>query len=301
MLITNQLDASQVAEIASLEALCKKTEHLKGSIFLSSELNFDPKLPCFYLLYHPKHPSMLIAFLSIFAPLPTEAEIYAYTAPKYRRKGCFRTLLKRALLVLRKYRLRDLLFVYEPNARCFAPILKHLDAVYQYSEYLMTLYQPCCNSTSLPKGLALISASKKELKKLARLHAAAYHLEKKASLTLLSDIFESEHTYARKLTIGGQSLLAGICFFTVGEKELSIFSIAIHPSHQKKGYALAMLSTLFKEFSITHPNLPITLQVNSRNIPAYMLYQKLGFQITSQVDYSYADREQLLKNLTPKV
>ena len=63
MLITNQLSASQAADIASLEADCKKAENLMGSIFLSSELNFDPDLPCFYLLYHPEHPSTLIAIV----------------------------------------------------------------------------------------------------------------------------------------------------------------------------------------------------------------------------------------------
>ncbi len=299
MLITNQLNASQAAAVASLEADCKKEEHLKGSIFVSNEFNFDPDLPCFYLLYHPEHPSTLIAFLSVFAPAPTEAEIYAYTAPNYRHKGCFRALLRQALLVLRKYNICDLLFVYEPNARAFASIQKKLDTAYQYSEYLMALHSPCSTNRALPEKLVLLPASKKERNALAKLHAAAYHLSEAASHQLLTDLFESEHTFARKLTLGSKSQSIGMCFFTAGKKELSILGVAIHPAHQKKGYALAMLSALLQELTTIYPNLPITLEVNSRNIAACALYQKLGFQITSQADYSYADREELLEKITP--
>ncbi len=297
MLITNQLSASQAADIASLEADCKKAENLMGSIFLSNELNFDPDLPCFYLLYHPEHPSTLIAFLSIFAPLPTEAEIYAYTAPSYRQKGYFCTLLRQALLVLKKYQICDLLFVYEPNARSFASVLKKIDALYQYSEYLMKRHPSHFVSRTLPTGLSLLPASKIELKQLAKLHAAAYHLSQSSSRQLLSDIFASEHTFARKLVIGNHKELVGICFFTVGKNELSILAVAVHPAHQRNGYALAMLHALFQELLAIYPQLPITLEVNSRNTAAFTLYQKLGFQIASQVDYSYIDRDQLFDKL----
>lgn len=295
MIITNKLTASQTTDIARLEADCKKYEPLQGSLFQSSDLNFDPELPCFYLLYHPDKDTELIAFLSVFAPSPNEAELYACTAPACRRQGCFSTLLKQALLTLRRYHISDILFVHEPASTCCAAVLEKLHAAYQYSEHLMTRRSLTDDYPILPDNLSLFPANKSDLGAMAKLHAVVFQYPVEASRQLLVEMFSSPSIYAKKLISKDKQKLIGFCFFSAADKAMSIFTVTIHPQHRRKGYATAMLKALFCELLKTHPTLPITLEVNSLNTAACSLYKKLGFHITAQVDYSCADCEELLK------
>lgn len=293
-MITNQLSASQLADIRRLEARCKEFDNLKGSLFLSGELNCDPELPCFYLLYHPERKTELIAFLSVFAPKPSEAEIYACTAPGFRRQGCFNTLLAQALRVITDYDIRSLLFVHEPASSACPAVLKSLYAEYVYSEYFMELSSPRRMNTSLPDGYALLCAGEADLPCLSRLHAAAFDASPEASRHFLSAALSGTNSYARMLSIADCSEPVGCCFFTVGQKTLALFGVAIHPSHRRKGFARAMLNALLTEFSEVWPGFPVTLEVNSQNPAALSLYRELGFNITAQFDYSFADSTDLL-------
>lgn len=288
MMVTNKLTASELANIAALEALCKQHEPLQGSIFLSPEQNFDPEMPCFYMLYHPSKENELIAFLSIFAPFNDEAEIYAYTAPAYRRKGCFYTLLKRALIDLESYGIRNILFVHEPNAKDCQSILEHMPTKYQYSEYIFTINNSNIVMSPMPDELALLPADPSDLKELTAIHAAAFKNPLKVSRHFLQNICLLPHISAKKLTF--HKKIIGCCFIIKQENDLSLISVAIHPSYQKRGYAYAMLNTVLYELSTSYPDLLVTLEVNSENVAAISLYRKIGFQISSQFDYTCADR-----------
>ena len=86
MIVANELTDSDRANIAALEALCKQHETLQGSMFLSPEQNFDPKMPCFYMLYHPlKKMNSLLFFL--FLPLLMTRQKYMLIQPLHTVKG----------------------------------------------------------------------------------------------------------------------------------------------------------------------------------------------------------------------
>lgn len=295
MIITNHLNVSQSAQVAGLEALCRKHDSLQGSIFLSDELNFDPELPCFYLLYNPENADELIAFLSVFAPQPDEAEIYAYTAPIWRRQGCFNVLLEAALNTLWEYRIDTVLFVHEPASAGASAVLDTLYAAYQYSEYLLTLPDiSIFSDTVLPQELLLLPASEADLNRLAKLHGLAFKEEAEASIRFLANVFASDNSHIQKLITPSTGELVGVCCFTIGKNVISIFSVAVHPAYHRKGYGTAMLKSLIGRFSRDYPLHTVTLEVNSQNTAAFSLYRKLGFAITTQFDYSRADCGELL-------
>lgn len=295
MIITNHLDASQSAQIADLEALCKKYDSLQGSIFLSNELNFDPELPCFYLLYNPENTDELIAFLSIFAPQSDEAEIYAYTAPVWRRQGCFNVLLEAALNNLWEYGIDNVLFVHEPASSDASAVLRTLGTAYQYSEYLLTLQEASVFAdAALPNKLVLLPASEEDLDPLTEIHALAFKEEKTEARQFLANVFDSCTSHAKKLICTDTGELVGFCCFTIGRNDISIFSVAIHPAHRRKGCAAGMLKCLIGSFCKAYPHHAVTLEVNSQNTAAFSLYRKLGFAITTQFDYSLADCGKLL-------
>lgn len=307
MIITNYLDASQSAQAADLEALCKQYEPLQGSAPLSNEFNFDTELPCFYLLYNPDDEHELIAFLSIFVPSPDTAEVSAYTSPSWRQQGCFNTLFEAALQTLQEYDIEHILFVHEPVSTAAAAVLETLEAEYQYSEYFMnkpanyssgypTDYS--ANDTSdytLPQELALLSAAEQELPALSVVHALAFQESEEASQEFLSNVFAISGSCVKKLIHSEQNELLGICCFTIGRNEISIFGVAIHPSQQRKGYASAMLQAVLKELANDYPQHRITLQVNSRNEAAYALYRKLGFEVGTEFAYSYVGVHEALE------
>lgn len=296
MTVTNHLDASQSAQAADLEALCKKYEPLQGSIPLSNELNFDPELPCFYLLYNPENAGELIAFLSVFAPLSDEAEIYACTAPAWRRQGCFNVLLEAALHTLWEYGIDNVLFVHEPVSANVPAVLETLDTVYLYSEYLMSLPEASAFAgTALPQELTLLPASEEDLDGLTALHALAFEEEAGEARRFLTNVFSSSASRAQKLVNTASGELIGICCFTIGRNEISIFSVAVHPAHHRRGYGAVMLKALIGRFSCDYPKHSVTLEVNSRNTAAFSLYRRLGFEITTQLDYSHADTGELLE------
>ena len=294
-MITNQLSVSQLDDVRRLETRCKEYDNLKGSLFLSGELNCDPELPCFYLLYNPERKTELIAFLSVFAPKPGEAEIYACTAPGFRCKGCFNTLLAQALHIISDYGIRSLLFVHEPSSSACPAVLKSLNAEYAYSEYFMELSSPFQEDAPLPEGYALLCAGEADLLCLSRLHAAAFEAAPEASFHFLSAALSETASYARMLMIKGNPDPVGCCFFTVGPKTLVIFGVAVHPAHRRKGCARAMLTALLSDFSKNWPDFSVTLEVNSQNPAALSLYRELGFHITAQFDYSFADSTELLE------
>ena len=301
MIISNQLTASQAAQVAALEAVCKKYDSLQGNIFLSDELNFDSEFPCFYLLYNPDDNEELISFLSVFAPSELEAEIYAYTAPAWRRQGCFNTLLEAALHTLYEYGIDDIYFVHEPSSESAQAVLNGLDTVYRHSECLMKregnpASDASCSKAKTCTELQLIPADSSDMQAITRLHSEAFKSDIDASHELICEVFADQYCQARKLVAPSCDDTAplGICFYTASPQEISVFGVAVAPTHQKKGYASHMLEMLLCELSDLYPEIPVTLQVNNTNYAAYALYQKLGFIISVQFDYDYANCGDLL-------
>lgn len=298
MIVTNHLTASQTAHAAALEAVCRKSDGLQGSFFLSEDLNFDDKFPCFYLLYHPDAAEELISFLSVFVPARTEpAEIYAYTAPAWRRRGCFNSLLEAALRNLCAYGIPSVCFVHEPGGKAAKAVLAGLDTEYLYSEYLMKCEPElrCCHRhpAEFPP-LALLPSDSADIPAISRLHSESFGST--TSHELICEVFSDRCCQSRKLvSVPSTSELLGICFYTPLETEVSVFGVAIASAHRRKGYGLCMLRLLLDEISGRYPGIPVTLQVSSRNSAAFALYQKLGFHVSVQFDYDYADCSGLLE------
>ena len=84
--------------------------------------------------------------------------------------------------------------------------------------------------------------------------------------------------------------LAGVGFGVVADKWLGLFNIAVHPTMRGKGVASAV-NTALSKWGHQRGARSAYLQVESENIPAQKLYEKLGFQHVYTYWYRKLDEE----------
>lgn len=85
--------------------------------------------------------------------------------------------------------------------------------------------------------------------------------------------------------------LAGVGFGVVDGKWLGIFNIAVHPSMRGRGVAFA-INTALAQWAHQRGARSAYLQVESENLPALKLYNKLGFQQLYTYWYRKLDEEE---------
>lgn len=59
--------------------------------------------------------------------------------------------------------------------------------------------------------------------------------------------------------------------------ETDMMNIAVHPDYRRRGVAEALVNKLVDELKVRESRC-LTLEVRASNVPAYKLYEKLGFQ-----------------------
>ena len=130
-----ELDEHIRKDILKLHQVCSTFDQTEGQVYLSTELNYDKMIPAFYLMYEK---NQLIAFLILFMPEKGEAEITAYTHPKYRRRGCFRALYEKAKRECEARSVQKLIYVVDSNCKIGQKAIEHwCRAAYSFSEYKM--------------------------------------------------------------------------------------------------------------------------------------------------------------------
>lgn len=294
ILKTSCLTAEQLNDINKLEALCREKDCLCGSLFLTPELNDNPEIPCFFLMYDNSD-GKLAAFLSLFIPSAETAEVSACTHPAMRRRGCFNVLLKSARNVLLQYGISRLCFVTEPSSETAAAVLARLSATYAYSEYFMmysnagasarrTLGDITGNAASAP--YRLIPADSAALNRHINIHSAAFNNTAPESRAFITEIF-SEAAYKRFSFCDSHGRILGCCYADVSGSKAVIFGVCISPKAQGQRLGQLMVSMLINDYLLPCGK-PIILEVSSQNAKAVHIYQKLGFTVASQFDYWFA-------------
>ena len=71
--------------------------------------------------------------------------------------------------------------------------------------------------------------------------------------------------------IGSQSVL--------GESDM--MNVAVHPDYRRRGIAQALILQLMQDLK-ARDNVNLSLEVRASNVPAIMLYEKLGFEVAGR-------------------
>ncbi|MDR3601706.1 MAG: GNAT family N-acetyltransferase [Desulfosporosinus sp.] len=274
MIIKSYISLSDKAinEVLNLERVCQDYDKLKGSVYLDTSLNFSPHIKSVFLLYENRE---LISMLAMVIPTQQEAEISAYTLPKYRHNGYFKILLAEAVEELNKFDIQNLLFVCERQSISGKGVMVSLNAEYEHTEYSMRFNKARYRATDANR-LLLLRSHYKDLDKIIETSMKIFEDSYEESKNLIENCLKSE-TREQYLAVLNEEII-GLGSINKERDEGLIFGFGIVPDYRGKGYGAELLHRLIDRLWQIGKT-EIILDVNSENGHALELYQKAGFQI----------------------
>lgn len=280
MAIRTYKDLSDKAseEVLNLERICIDHDNLSGSFFLDPSLNFDHRIKSFFLFYEKGE---LISMLSLFIPTKHEAEITAYTLPKFRGKGYFKSLLGKAVEELRKFDVPSLLLVCERLSIPGKQVIRALNADYDHTEYFMRFDKS--RYTCLDRyRLMLLKAGQKDFEKAIEVNMGVFEDSYEESKSLIQNCFEAGMRIQYLAVLN--DLIIGVGSANFEGEDVSIYGLGVLPEYRCKGYGKELLH-LMVDSILQSGSTEITIEVHSENDNALALYKKTGFHI--EVAYEY--------------
>ncbi|MBK1810573.1 GNAT family N-acetyltransferase [Clostridium sp. YIM B02505] len=274
----SELNEELINSIRILENVCKEHDGLNGDMFLDNSLNFNKDIKNLFMAYED---DILVSVLYMFLPTKAEAEISAYTHPKYRNKGCFKALLHRASEETKKYGIKDLLFVCESQSKDGKETIKNLKADYDFTEYLLKFNRDCKKIT--PSDLIRIrKASYDDAEKIIDVSVDAFDDSYEVAESFAVKTLEAADREIYVAELNNQ--IIGSCSVSYDGNDIFLFGFAIAKVNQGKGMGKETLMKLI-EVLCRDESKNIFIEVDSGNDIAFNLYKKCGFEIKTAFEY----------------
>ena len=281
--IYRKLTEKQRSQISSLFSEC--TGDLSGPYALSLVLPNEEseEEDTFYALYYIEDSP--VSFLSLFCPDGKTAEISGFTHPAFRNRGYFSVLLKEALTEAKKtFGEPEFAFQALSSDPDTAAYLRARGLSFSHSECLMVKDIPEVPAVSSGDPLSpvrIVPSSDRKL--LARLHETSFTEEALPVQGYIDTVLADDQTTSY-LILGEDETAVGLFHLTNdGTDRIFYFmGLGIVPTLRRKGLARASLIALFQALPGSSR---LYLQVSTENEPAFRLYEGLGFQIETKLDY----------------
>ncbi|MCQ1531339.1 GNAT family N-acetyltransferase [Lutispora saccharofermentans] len=276
----NNLDSAVEKEIREVYSCCKKHDSLKAKLLLDGAVNFNQEINYLFLLYEENR---LISFLYMFIPTARGAEISAYTLPEYRRKGCFKRLLLEAVEELKRYDVKDMLFVCESQCLSGQESIKRLGGSYDFTEYFMR-FDIFANvfDKSYEYKTKLYMPGISDIEKLCHVSMLAFDESRKEAESFIINCFNSKNRKA--YATFWEDRMIGIGNGYLGDKEAIIYGLGVLPEFQGRGFGKELLLLIMRDL-LKNGYENITLEVDSNNLRAFDLYKRNGFGVEVAFDY----------------
>lgn len=245
----NILSTRQKMEIEELNRICNEHDSTSSTVYLSSDMNFDEEMKCFYL--YTLSDGCLGGFLSVFSPAGTDAEITGFVRPEFRRRGIFSELKGCALKEISKHISGEVYAVVESASTDGACAASSMGYEKEYSECLLR-YEGNTDIVCSCEGVCLEMME------------------------------EGDERLYRLMVDGAEIGTAGV---HIGERSCCIFGVVIEQTHRGKGYGKQLVALLQKKLIEESREREILLQVSSHNSRAKHIYLEMGFKVCSQMDY----------------
>ncbi|MEC5425471.1 GNAT family N-acetyltransferase [Virgibacillus sp. C22-A2] len=207
-------------------------------------------------------------------------ELCGMVKPAYRRKGIFSELFREALTTLSKSNYKTILLNAPSNSLSAAGFINT-----QHCEFSMTEHQMKCSDIKRypneNNDIIIRRAENHDLNIEVELDVSCFNFPKEEAKAYNKRIKNDETHEFYMIENKGQTL--GKIRIARVDNELWIYGFAIFPEHQGKGIGRAALLKLVNQERVR--NLPIFLEVETKNTNALRLYESCGFKSYQSQDY----------------
>ena len=265
------LNEKQRAEIEALEDQVYAQEGLQNRIWLSSELNFDRNLDCFFMGYED---GGLVSFLNLFMVDPGEGEVTGFTRISSRGRGYFTSLLDKARGVLRSAGVPDILFAIEPVSQAGMRYLKGMEAAeHSHTEYTME-----CGPSFGPlrEGIVLRQLAEENTADFMSIADEEYGSGGGGAAAIL----DSETRAGYVLYDGSEPVAV---FNLEYSDKIYLCGVVVKKERRGMGYGSQAVRAALN--LADEKKRKVVLDVDSKNPPALNLYRKYGFAPVFEVRY----------------
>ncbi|HEM6116426.1 TPA: GNAT family N-acetyltransferase [Streptococcus suis] len=278
--ITYRLTKTEENQVRQLIASIRKHDHLTREPFLINILNVDQDMPAFFLAYDLDE---LRGFLTVYADTLDEPELMIWVAPTYRHQGIAKRLFRSYQEATEPYHLGKPSFSIERHfLRANSDLanawhLKETDD----SELWMTRGRQLIE---LPdkKELRILLADDKQIEAIAMFQSHIF-----------DEPIEVTRTYAKEAIGDSNSLLYVVlienfvvasCTVDLSSGDQVLYGLAVKKDYQNQGIGRYLTSFIIND-RIAKDHKSFQIAVESDNLIAKNLYEKLGFVSQSEVTY----------------
>ncbi|MCF7916087.1 MAG: GNAT family N-acetyltransferase [Spirochaetaceae bacterium] len=278
-----RLSPEQVEDVERLYRSCNEHDESRYVFDNSDEFKRSKEVNTF-LLYENR---TLAASMNIFAPSKQEAEIIGLTLPERRRQGHFTKLLGEVRKELYGRGIPSILFVCDGGSRDGNRVVQHLQAEYEYSEYLMRYTEPRSRPTGDNAGgngsIELVPAQKADIPRLTQISSEVFDREERESESILEEFFSSTGRDLYRISYNGGTVgMIGI--HAEGQRHY-IHGFCIDPAFQGRGIGRCALVQAVNLCLEKDGDRKIELEVQVDNTQALGLYESAGFSVLTEFRY----------------
>jgi len=268
----------QLNEMTKLVNLCGNHDGIKAELDVDESFK-NPEDVNIFLLYRD---AKLLSFINLFAPKKTEAELSAFTLPEYRKHGFFNKLLKEARAEVLSRGTGDFLYVCDRESKDGQAVVKHLNAVYDFSEYCMAYTHTRAEGGKQP-DISIRESVPEDSDQLVKLSLLSFDESEEDAKNYIKNIFSSENRIQHVAMSG--DMITGMISMAIEGRKSYIHGLSVLPEHRKCGIGGALLDYKVAESIKLHPDYQIELEVMTGNSRALSIYRRAGFKTRACYDY----------------
>lgn len=274
------LTSLTVQETTALNELLDACAEVDGALpFLQRDkaLNRNKEMKHWFLLWDG---AMLVGVLSLFAPVPEEAEVTACVLPERRNQQCFTALWRVAETELRQWGVSRVFFITRQAVQTGHAVLEHWGIPQVRTEYAMA-YGGGPVPWEGEGSLCFRHCGEADAPALAAISAEAFHEPVDASLEIMLNTLKTSNRELFGAFLDSEPVATASLRIEPGRA--TIHGLAVREGYRGKGLGRRFVLQLLEE--ILGRGLMPLLDVDSENPVAFSLYQSLGFTVTDAQDY----------------
>lgn len=276
----NNLNQVQINQARALLKACWEYDGTAREPYLSNMLNFDPKMPSFVLAYED---SQLVGLLAAYAD-DQEPEISIYVHPDKRRQGFAKKIYQVFREATKEYGLKTFCFVSETAFIGQNPnLIAHWDLKYSGDkEYLM-------QRTNRPfelfvcKERCFTLAKPHQIESIAKVQSLAFDNPMEESIRYAREAMADPNSLLYVATQNEEVLAS--CTVDISSSFDYLYGLAVKPDRQGEGIGSCLVKHLLNDRIQNGGITLFKLAVDHENLIARKLYEKLGFEVVTEIVY----------------